>query len=109
MKNLCCGQKALILGGLVGAFLLWKKSKGAGVGSLYTNLRDSYKNRLKNVSVITKRRFPKDSPALRMAVNNTLDSIIREINYMEMREEISEARAGQLIDTLTNYAISLHR
>ena len=33
MKNLCCGQKALILGGIIGAFFLYKR-KRAGVGSM---------------------------------------------------------------------------
>lgn len=29
MKNLCCGQKALIVGGILGAIYLWKKKKAA--------------------------------------------------------------------------------
>jgi hypothetical protein len=34
MKNLCCGQKALIIGGIIGAYFLYKK-KRAGVGNYY--------------------------------------------------------------------------
>jgi hypothetical protein len=33
MKNLCCGQKALILGGIVAAYF-WYKKKRAGVGMI---------------------------------------------------------------------------
>jgi hypothetical protein len=104
MKN----QNIIIGTGLiVGAVLLAKKS--GAIGSTYTNVRDSAMAQLKNVAVITKRRFPRDAPALRMAVNNTLDSVIRDIDFMAMREQLSQAQADRMINTLTNYAISLHR
>jgi hypothetical protein len=34
MKNLCCGQKALIGAGIIGLMLLLRNSKVAGVGKI---------------------------------------------------------------------------
>lgn len=49
-----------------------------------------------------------DKPRRRMILNDTLDLYIREINSEVFHERLSEKRANQFINWLTDYTIKRH-
>jgi hypothetical protein len=65
------------------------------------------KTHLKNASVLYKNSYKGDKPAIRQAINNTLDSIIKDtINCPRLR--VSEAKREQYRNWLSDYACTLH-
>ncbi len=49
-----------------------------------------------------------DRPARRMALNDNLDGICREMSLLTLREKLSERRARQYEIWLTDYTIKRH-
>ncbi len=66
------------------------------------------KQLLKSVSIEQNRLNPDDLPMIREALNNQLDSCIRQIDFHVMRETITAAKGEVYKTWLTNYCISLH-
>lgn len=63
---------------------------------------------LDEVAKIEKRDNPNDRPRVRQCINDTLDMLIRELDFHVMKETITEKKAEQFKNWLTNFAISKH-
>ncbi len=68
----------------------------------------SMKAQILEVATTEKRHNPKDRPRVRQCINDTLDTLIREIDWYVMKETITEKKAEQFKNWLTNFAISKH-
>ena len=53
--------------------------------------------------------YKTDNAAIREALNNNLDNICRELEELELKEEITTKRKDLFIEWLTNYTIIRHK
>lgn len=71
---------------------------------IYNNFKEIIKQ-----NAITEKKINKhDKPMIRENLNNTLDSLIRQLNYLAMIEKISLKQSYLYIDWLTSYTCKLH-
>ena len=67
------------------------------------------KSLLKEVAKQAKKEFRNDKPGIRQAINDYTDNLCRnEIERAKLRQEISEAKATQYMNWLSDYACTLH-
>ena len=70
--------------------------------------KNEIKRFLKEVKAEAVKQNPTDKPFIRHYLNDTADSICRDLDYLNMREEITEKRMKQLQDFAHDYAADLH-
>jgi hypothetical protein len=63
-----------------------------------------YKEDLKQFAIDMKKAYPDDKPLVRMALNDRLDSIIKDLPF----NRISEKRKELYINWLSSYVCELH-
>lgn len=65
----------------------------------------NYLNEIKDDAV---KQNPTDKPFIRQYLNDTADSICRYLEYINMKDEITEKRMRQLQEFAHDYAADLH-
>lgn len=71
---------------------------------IYYNCKSLIDDECKNLLYLN----GKDQPFRRQSLNDLLDSLIRQVNHHALQDVITEKRAKQLINWLTNYTIKRH-
>ena len=69
---------------------------------------NNFKEIIKQTAITEKRNNKKDKPMIRENLNNLLDSLTRELNYLAMIEKISLKQSYLYINWLTSYTCKLH-
>lgn len=72
------------------------------------NIYNNFKEIIKQAAINEKKTNKHDKPMLRENLNNTLDNLIRELNYLAMIEKISLKQSELYINWLTSYTCKLH-
>ena len=71
------------------------------------NLMVNFINQLDEVARVEKRDNPKDKPRVRQCINDTLDMLIRQLDFHLMREDISKFQKEDFESRLINHACIL--
>lgn len=69
--------------------------------------KNEIKNLLKEAKAEAVKQNATDKPFICQYLNDTADSICRDLDYLNMREEITEKRMKQLQDFAHDYAADL--
>lgn len=69
---------------------------------------NNFKEIIKEIAINEKKINKHDKPMIRENLNNTLDSLTRELNYLAMIEKISLKKSELYINWLTSYTCKLH-
>lgn len=69
---------------------------------------NNFKEIIKEAAISEKRNNKNDKPMIRENLNNLLDSLTRQLNYLAMIEKISLKQCNLYINWLTSYTCKLH-
>lgn len=69
---------------------------------------NNFKEIIKKTAITEKRNNKKDKPMIRENLNNLLDSLTSELNYLAMIEKITLKQSELYINWLTSYTCKLH-
>jgi hypothetical protein len=68
----------------------------------------NFKSVLKQTAIEAKATYKTDKPAQRQVINEALDHIIKEINLLALKEELTEKAQVQITNWLNLYTCKLH-